>query len=509
MSRTTADPDSARHEVQAILASGVFTASSRQARLLEYLFDKVLQGKTDDLKEYTIAVELFQKPKTFDQHSDATVRVEAHRLRKKLQKYYETAGQDHNLRVVLPPGQYVLEFVHVIPGPEPTGAVFSAGRRINGNLVFALGESRWLVRARRKLVLAGGAVILVAVACIWLYSGRQVRPAVARPAAAAPQAARDPIPDPEPDAIRILAGHTGEPYIDRSGRRWQADRYFEGGTVREVKHPVARTGRPQLFRRVREGTCRYRIPLPPRDYELRLYLTDPDGPEAERPPQRRFRIMTVAANGRQLMAPYELEAEAGQSGDIRAFAPVRPGSRGVLDLFFWSARGPAAVSAIEILPMTGGRTRPVRITAQPQPYEDNQGRVWLPDDYYSGGKLGGYEAMITGGSDPGIYSGERIGDFEYYIPVPAGKYQVTLYFAEGWWGLPEFGGAAGTRIFDVLLNYETVLKAFDMLREAPPRQLVARTFRQVGPDRYGKIHLTFASRTDYASLRAIEVLPEK
>ena len=107
MKPTAADPEAARQEVEAIRASGVFTASSRQAKLLEYRLNKTLQGKTDDFKEYTIAVELLQKPARFDQHSDALVRVEAHRLRlrRKPQRYYETAGQDHDFRVELPPGQ--------------------------------------------------------------------------------------------------------------------------------------------------------------------------------------------------------------------------------------------------------------------------------------------------------------------------------------------------------------------------------------------------------------------
>ncbi len=486
--------DDARREIRAILQSGIFAPSSRQAMLLEYLFNTMAEGRAADLKEFTVAVELFHKSVDFDSHTDATVRVEAHRLRKKLEKYYETVGRDSRMRVVLPPGQYALQFL-----PAPVRDV-RAGAAPDTGTVPARAASR-----RRALVWLAVAAVVSGLAALLYW-----RPANPQPKNAPPTAKEiAPVSDPDPDATRILAGHTGEPFIDNAGRRWQQDRFFEGGAVRKVDHEIAtRTSRPRLFQTVREGTSRYRIPLAPGEYEMRVYQTYPDAPGAELGPDRRFRITTINVNGQGLGA-YDLAAEVGPNADIRAYAHLRPNANGILEVLFYSARGPAAVSAIELLPMIQGRVRPVRIIAQPRPYLDSEKRLWLPDDYYSGGNFGDFPAMISGGVDPGIVSLDRSGVFEYFIPVPEGDYRVTLYFGEAYHGPGQIGGGGvGSRIFDVLLNNEMILRDFDMLREGPPLRLVTRTFRHVRPDKQTKIHLTFSPKAYLASVRAIEVVPE-
>lgn len=481
------------------MGSGIFAPSSRQAMLLAYLFDKVVEGRAAELKEFTVAVELFHKSLDFDSHSDATVRVEAHRLRKKLEKYYETFGRDSQLRAALPAGQYILQFQAasaekppVVAPPSGTGA-----------------HSREFPRPTRK-VLLWGAVIAVVLALVgFQYAGRH-RPLLDEAPVAASRPESNAVADPESDAIRILVGHSGAPYVDNAGRRWQSDRFFQGGVVRKVSHNVFfHTSRPRLFQQVREGTSRYRIPLPPGEYEMRVYLTYPDVPDTELDPERRFRIMAINVNGQQV-GIYDLASQVGWNADIRSFAHLRPNQDGILDVLFQSARGPAAVSAIEILPMIQGMVRPIRIIAQRQPFLDIQKRFWFPDDYYSGGSFGDYPAAINGGVDPGIVSMDRTGDFEYFIPVPEGKYGVTLYFGEAYHGPGQSGGGGvGSRVFDVLLNNEMVLRDFDILREAPPLRLVTRTIRPVGPDKQGKIHLSFSPKAHLASVRAIEVVPER
>lgn len=495
--------DVARREVQAIIGSGIFAPSSRQAMLLEYLFNKVVEGRATDLKEFTVAVELFHKPLDFNSHSDATVRVEAHRLRKKLEKYYETFGRRSELRVVLPAGQYLLEFQ---PAPTEEWRVVAAPDTAVG--------APSAPRPKRKAFFWGAvaaAVLLGFVGLIYgrLNYGRLTRPPL-RKAQVAASLTENTAPDPEPGAVRILVGHTGDPYVDSAGRHWQGDRFFEGGVVRKVSHEVFfRTSRPRLFQLVREGTSRYRIPLPPGEYEMRLYFTYPDVPGIELGPERRFRIMSIAVNGRPV-GTYDLAAEVGWNADIRAFAHLRPNDDGVLDVFFYSARGPAAVSAIEILPMIQGRVRAIRIIAQTRPFLDIKGHLWYPDDYYSGGNLGDYPAMVNGGVDPGIVSLDRTGNFEYFIPAPEGEYALTLYFGEVYHGRGQSGGGGvGSRVFDVLLNNEMLLRDFDILREAPPMRLVTRTIRRVRPDKQGKIHLAFSSKVHLASVRAIEVVPER
>lgn len=483
--------EDARREIDAILGSGILSPASRQAKLLKYLFEKLVQGRAADLKEYTIAVELFNKPPSFDQHEDATVRVEAHRLRKKLQKYYETVGQPHEFHVVLPPGQYVLEIEPANPESPP-----ASGAPRTRRFVF------WVVAA-------GAAAMTIAAGFAVLHT-RPAPTKAATPKETLRQPAVPAVPDPFPNDIRILAGRTSADYVDSAGCRWVSDRYFQGGEIRSIDRDVVpRTSRPELFQKAREGSFSYRIPAPPGEYELRLYFTDPDAPGAEQPPERRFRYMSVRVNGNAILASYDLEGEAGYNGDIRAFARLQPNRQGFLEISFRSDRGPAAVSGLEVLPMTGGKPRPVRIIAQQKPFQDSSNQLWLSDDFYIGGKLGDHPAMIAGDADPGILQRERIGDFDYYIPVPDGEYRVNLYFGEGWFVPSQFPDrAVGSRVFSVMLNYDTVLKEFDMLREAAPNRGIVRTFSRVRPDVHGKIHLTFVSKTNLASIRAIEVLPE-
>src|SRR5690242_9701740 len=113
MSETTSiDRDRARRELDAIIASQIFDRAPNLATLLRYVCGKYLEGKADEIKEYNIAVEAFGRPPDFDKRRDSIVRVEAHRLRKRLLQYYEAEeGRTHEVRLDIPPGQYVPRFV--------------------------------------------------------------------------------------------------------------------------------------------------------------------------------------------------------------------------------------------------------------------------------------------------------------------------------------------------------------------------------------------------------------
>ena len=84
-------------------------------------------------------------------------------------------------------------------------------------------------------------------------------------------------------------------------------------------------------------------------------------------------------------------------------------------------------------------------------YVDKQGRVWEPDRYARGGQLMARTKPVEGAADPELFRGERYGNLRYVIPVPPGRYGVTFYFAEAWFG-PDTpaGGGVGSRVFDIL-----------------------------------------------------------
>src|SRR5689334_22982749 len=85
--------------------------TTRPGRLLEYLGRKYFENPQAPLAEVDIAIDVFgRSAKTFDSTEDAVVRVEVHRLRKKLRDVYERGDPKHGLQISLPAGTYVLQF---------------------------------------------------------------------------------------------------------------------------------------------------------------------------------------------------------------------------------------------------------------------------------------------------------------------------------------------------------------------------------------------------------------
>jgi len=78
------DPASVREQLRKILASPVFANTARMSRFLQLAVERTLEGRGDELKEYVIGVEVFDRNASFDPRVDPIVRVEARRLRAKL-----------------------------------------------------------------------------------------------------------------------------------------------------------------------------------------------------------------------------------------------------------------------------------------------------------------------------------------------------------------------------------------------------------------------------------------
>lgn len=95
--------------LEKLLTSQLFTSSPRQQRFLKYLVEKTLNGNAENLKGYTIGVEVFDRGSDFDSTLDSIVRVEAGRLRSKLREYYEIQGRNDAIRFDFPKGTYSIE----------------------------------------------------------------------------------------------------------------------------------------------------------------------------------------------------------------------------------------------------------------------------------------------------------------------------------------------------------------------------------------------------------------
>src|SRR6478672_2173473 len=108
------DQKAIREQLVRILNSGPFHQSQRRQRFLEYLVNETLAGRGGQLKGYNVALEVFDRPETFDPPVDPLVRIEAARLREKLREYYGTDGQGDPIHIDLPKGTYTpqIEFRH-------------------------------------------------------------------------------------------------------------------------------------------------------------------------------------------------------------------------------------------------------------------------------------------------------------------------------------------------------------------------------------------------------------
>jgi tetratricopeptide (TPR) repeat protein len=84
--------------------------SPQLAGFLDYIVKAKLRGDEGAIKAYSIAVDVFGRPQSFDPQTDPIVRVQARRLRALLEEYYAGEGAQSPVRFELPVGRYVPEF---------------------------------------------------------------------------------------------------------------------------------------------------------------------------------------------------------------------------------------------------------------------------------------------------------------------------------------------------------------------------------------------------------------
>lgn len=174
------------------------------------------------------------------------------------------------------------------------------------------------------------------------------------------------------------------------------------------------------------------------------------------------------------------------------------------------------LSAIELLPVKRGKVSPVRIRAGwTSSWQDSAGRQWQADSYFLGGNAlvrttNPAEQGNATAADMGLYASERWGNFSYAVPVPDGRYGVTLKFCEGHYGKRNTGvGGLGSRVFDVYCNGVALLRDFDIFKEAGGEgRPLNRTFTGIRPTAQGKIVLTFVPVKGMACVNGIEVVED-
>jgi TolB-like protein len=102
--------DEVGHQLGRLLASEVFANADRASRFLRYVVERTLAGDGDRLKEFVIGVDVFDRDDQYDPRIDSIVRVEAGRLRNKLDQYYAGATADDRVVIHMARGSYVPTF---------------------------------------------------------------------------------------------------------------------------------------------------------------------------------------------------------------------------------------------------------------------------------------------------------------------------------------------------------------------------------------------------------------
>ena len=110
-------PDAVRAHVAQITASELFAGADRLCRFLRFTVECTLTGRTNEVKEYVIGREAFDRTEGYDPRLDPIVRVEARRLRSRLIEYYDGPGRGNSLRIEYPKGGYVPLIRKATPPP--------------------------------------------------------------------------------------------------------------------------------------------------------------------------------------------------------------------------------------------------------------------------------------------------------------------------------------------------------------------------------------------------------
>jgi len=166
---TPVTEEQVREELSRALASHEFRTSKRSQDFLRYVVENTLQGHGDMLKERTIGIEVFGRPTSYDPSDDATVRVKAGEVRKRLSIYYSDQGSHDPVRIELPSGTYVPEF-HLVNTPSSA----SPHRSPEAPPPAALPQRQSVVTLRRASLAC--AVLVAAAAPIWFLTRPPVTP---------------------------------------------------------------------------------------------------------------------------------------------------------------------------------------------------------------------------------------------------------------------------------------------------------------------------------------------
>lgn len=174
-------------QLEKVLQSRTLQNSESLKAFLRFVVEQTLDDRGVQLKEYTIATEVFGRSSEYDPRIDSVVRVQAGRLRTKLQEYYTTEGKSDQIVIDLPKGHY--HPVFNCPHPESGHEISPAAPRPAAAEADSNGHAATLPdgprhaeavpapgRGRAVVLLLGGIIaLLLAAVLALLSSNRELR----------------------------------------------------------------------------------------------------------------------------------------------------------------------------------------------------------------------------------------------------------------------------------------------------------------------------------------------
>ena len=119
-------PEEIRIQLHEILESKDFQASPRLRDFLNFVVERTITGHGQDLKAYTVALEVFGLGTDFDPNTNPLIRTEAGRLRSKLEHFY-LHNPNARISISIPKGGYAAAFSRISASTQedPAKSVYS------------------------------------------------------------------------------------------------------------------------------------------------------------------------------------------------------------------------------------------------------------------------------------------------------------------------------------------------------------------------------------------------
>jgi TolB-like protein len=106
--------DSIDQQLKRIFLDPHFTNAEILRKFLSFIVEETMTGRANCLKEYTIGLKVLNKPANFKPQDNGIVRIHAGRLRRALHNYYNTIGATDPIKIFIPKGRYVPEFIDTL-----------------------------------------------------------------------------------------------------------------------------------------------------------------------------------------------------------------------------------------------------------------------------------------------------------------------------------------------------------------------------------------------------------